>query len=543
MGKRTIALDIGASSVTLAEYLAGGGGELVLVKYGRAELASQLDADNIDLVLAPAIRALAAEKGIHPGKAHVAVSGQLVFSRCAEIPSRPGSDRYSQLVRYEIEQNIPFPAEEMVCDSQFLGDTAAGESSVLVVAAKSAQMEAVAAAVTEAGFPPETLDVSPLALSSAIEAYADTGSDECRIVLDIGAKTASLVILEGSRMYSRSITVAGNLLSKEIAQALSTGMAEAEEFKVSKAYVSAGGVEEDSDPETDTVAKVCRAVMTRIYSEIVRSLNFYRSQQGGGDPVKMYLSGGTALLPGIAEFFASALSIEVEVFDPFGSIGLGGSLLQEEVAADAVFLAPTAGLALRSVKMARFNVNLLPRAVLDARQESSRVWFVAVGSAALVAAAACLFSTVLRGREVIGRQLEAVEEKLSVLRKTSSEIEKSEAECKAVFDEAEALRALMQKRSLAVARLNAVRQAIGDDLWIDRWEGDRVTIRGWRDRVAAFTEYVASKTESGKTRPASEIVVDRLKANAAVASSRVVEAKYFGKGDSIEQFTVEILFK
>ena len=59
MGKRTIALDIGASSVTLAEYLAGGGGELVLVKYGRAELASQLDADNIDLVLAPAIRAQA----------------------------------------------------------------------------------------------------------------------------------------------------------------------------------------------------------------------------------------------------------------------------------------------------------------------------------------------------------------------------------------------------------------------------------------------------------------------------------------------------
>jgi len=46
-------------------------------------------------------------------------------------------------------------------------------------------------------------------------------------------------------------------------------------------------------------------------------------------------------------------------------------------------------------------------------------------------------------------------------------------------------------------------------------------------------------------QPASEIVAERLKANPAVdaESVKVVEAKYIGKGDSIEQFVVEIRFK
>ena len=31
-----------------------------------------------------------------------------------------------QMVRYEIEQNIPFPIDEIVCDRQVLGDTETG---------------------------------------------------------------------------------------------------------------------------------------------------------------------------------------------------------------------------------------------------------------------------------------------------------------------------------------------------------------------------------------------------------------------------------
>jgi hypothetical protein len=101
------------------------------------------------------------------------------------------------------------------------------------------------------------------------------------------------------------------------------------------------------------------------------------------------------------------------------------------------------------------------------------------------------------------------------------------------------------RRSAAVTKINALRQAIGDELWIESWDGDRVTIRGWRDRIKAFTAYVAAQTKSNKVQPASEIVRDRLRANPAVIpdSVKVVEAKYLGKSDCIEQFVVELKFK
>ena len=91
MAKRILTLDIGASSVVLAEYSAGAGGYLTLVAYGRTALPAPVDAANAEALLVPAIEGIASANGIRPGKVAVSVSSQTVFSRLAEIPARPGS--------------------------------------------------------------------------------------------------------------------------------------------------------------------------------------------------------------------------------------------------------------------------------------------------------------------------------------------------------------------------------------------------------------------------------------------------------------------
>ena len=129
MAKRFLTLNIGAATVELAEYEAGGKGALTLVNYGTANLAAPLDGGNADTVLPPALLEIVREKGIRPGKVALSVSGQMVFPRFAAIPAAGGAERFEQLVRYEIEQNIPFPIDEMVCDRQVLGDTENGDKS------------------------------------------------------------------------------------------------------------------------------------------------------------------------------------------------------------------------------------------------------------------------------------------------------------------------------------------------------------------------------------------------------------------------------
>ena len=272
MAKKFQTLNIGAATVELAEYEAAGKGSLTLVAYGTAPLAAPLDADNASTVLPPALLDIVREKGIRPGRVSISVSGQMVFPRFAAIPAAGGEERFEQMVRYEVEQNIPFPIDEMVCDRQVLGDTESGDKSVMIVAAKVDQIEAITDAVASVGFSPELVDASPIAITNALR-FA-RGGDDCAVMLDIGAKTTSLVIVEGDKIYNRSIPVAGNAVTKEISAALGCSQEEAESLKRERAYVSMGGVTEDEDEVADRIAKACRAVMTRLVAEISRSINF-----------------------------------------------------------------------------------------------------------------------------------------------------------------------------------------------------------------------------------------------------------------------------
>ena len=549
MAKKFQTLDIGASSVALAEYESTGSG-LTLVNYGTAALAASLESGDADTILSPAILEIVREKGIKPGHVAVSLSGQMVFPRFAAIPFA-GSDeaKFEQMVRYEIEQNIPFPIDEMVCDRQILGETENGDKAVMIVAAKVDQVEAITTALTSVGFSPDIVDVAPLAVMNALRSARPDEYNSCVVVLDIGAKTTSLVIAEGEKLYNRSIPVAGNTITKEISQSLRCTPEEAENIKRNGAYVSLGGVTEDEDPTLDRVSKVCRAVLTRLHAEISRSINFYRSQQGGGTPAKLYLTGGTTLLPHLDRFFAESLGIKVEYFNPFDSIAVGPMVKADALATDGAVLAATAGLACHEAGTASYTINLMPPSLIEARAEVKRIPFVAIGALAFVAAIACVFLSVEGKGRVVESRLEAASMKVSDLEGFKSKVDKAKkAEMQAETD-ADSLKKLVFQRGAAVARLNALRVALGSigdsnrrgsDLWIDKWQDGKVTIRGWKDRVDAFVARASARGESGV---ASDIVAARLRANPIVESVNVSEQSEFGKDGCLMQFVVEIKFK
>ena len=537
MAKKFLTLNIGSSAIALAEYEANATGALTLLNYGTADLAAPLEGGDAEMILSSAMNEIVSSTGIRPGKVAVSISGQLVFSRLAAVPMAGGTERFDQMVRLEIEQNVPFPIDEMVCDRQVLGDTANGDKSVLVVAAKTEQIEDLMRGISAAGFSPELVDVAPFAV---INALAAARPDEgCRIILDIGAKTTSLAIAEEDRIYTRSIPVAGNQITKDMMAALGCGLDEAEQIKRERAYVSMGGVTEDEDEVANNVSKVCRAVLSRLNAEITRSVNFYRSQQGGSAPVKLYLTGGTSLLPQIDAFFAETLGIEVEVFNPFEAIGVGPSVDADALAADGVKLAPTAGLAVRAAGGGRFAVNLLPLSILAARAEKAKIPFLIAGGVLLVAALAILAF-------IVGGQVGAIEErrdaevaKLNDLRKKNAEVETAQKQLADVTSKAEAIGQLFAHRTAALRRLGAVGKALEGrkGMWIDRWTASGVTIRQWSDRTR--------DTGAGKTT--AEAIANAIGVNDTNvidrASVRISSMSEIGAGAQVKQFTVEFKSK
>ena len=276
---RILTLNIGASKATLAEYALSGKRNLTLTAYGSADLQTVdvNDALSISASLPPVISQIMRETGIRPAPLVVSLGGQMVFPRFAKFPPVGDKAKLEQLVNYEVEQNVPFPIDEIVCDHQFLGTSADGDQAAMIVAAKLDGVRAVTDAVASAGLKAAVVDVSPIAVLNALH-FSQPRLTGCSVVLDIGSRTTNLILVEGEKIYNRSIPVAGNTITKEIAQAFGCSLEEAEQLKIERGYVSLGGVTEDADGITDRVSKVVRTILTRLHAEISRSINFYRSQ-------------------------------------------------------------------------------------------------------------------------------------------------------------------------------------------------------------------------------------------------------------------------
>ena len=537
MAKRYLTLDIGASAVKLAEFEGGKGG-LTLVNYGIAALAAPLDAGNAGALLSPALLEIVREKGIKPGPVAISISGQMVFPRFASIAAAGGAEKFDQMIRFEIEQNIPFPIDEMICDRQVLGDNENGEKNVMIVAAKTDQVEDIAAAVRGAGFTPELVDVAPIAITNVLR-YAGAAGDECCVLLDIGSKTTSLVIADGDKLYNRSIPVAGNTITKEIASALGCTPEEAEAYKREAAYVALGGVVEDEDETRDRVSKVCRAVMTRLHAEVSRSINFYRSQQGGSVPVKLYITGGTALLPQLDRFFAESLQLEVEYVNPFAVVGTGPKIDTEALESDGTLLPAVVGLAVHMAGLATFSINLLPPSLIKERADVARIPFVAIGAVAFIAAFALVMLAARRSEAMAEAENSAVSAEASRLRSAESKVKDAVAVEEREAAKADVFKTLLLKRNLSVGKLMAIRTALGNEMWIEKWEGDRITVRGWADDLKTLV----SRTNTGGST-AAQILEARIKGSPVVdpSSVKIESMTDVGKDAALKQIVVVVKF-
>lgn len=518
---RILTLNIGASKAVLAEYLLGGKGRLTLTGYGSGELPAVdvNDIGSLGATLPQVLRQIMREKDIRPAPLVVSLGGQMVFPRFAKCPP---VGELEQQVRYEIEENVPFPIDEIVSDYQFLGSMADGDKAVMIVAAKVEAVRAVTDAVRAAGLKPAVVDVSPVAICNALKA-AYPQLDGCSVVLDIGSKTTNLMILEGEKIYNRSIPIAGNTITKEIAQQFGCSFEEAEQVKRERGYVALGGVTEDEDEVTDRISKIIRTVLTRLHAEISRSINFYRSQQGGSAPTRLFLTGGTARLPQLDQFFMDALQVDVQYLNPFGSVAFGPKIDQDQLEGDAFALSESVGLALRGGDGAWISINLLPPELVNEARAMKRIPFLVAGGVAFLAALGVGVVLQSGGVERAKAKLERVESRNQALKSLDVKLK---AEQKAEMEErakCDGFQQLIASRSAALRRVKDVRGSLLGGMWITEWksipaskdkpdsrEAVQLTVRGWRD-VMEKAEARLSADSDGKGSTVAEIVMAKIK--------------------------------
>lgn len=382
--KNPVVLNLGSQRVGGAVFGRTSGGDLILKKYEFTEMMGDPSVDATRLPqLKVALAELAGNLKLKGSKACYSVAGHAVFTRFVKLPPVAG-DKVDQIVEFEARQNVPFPINEVSWDYEFVSAADAFEKEVVLVAMKSDALNELNDQVSAAGLTTTTVDLAPTAIYNAFR-YSYPEVDEPVVIIDLGARSTNLIFSDGGRMFTRNILVGGAAVTGAVAKEFGLGFGDAEQQKVSQGFVSlGGGYEEHSDPGIAALSKVIRNSMTRLHGEVLRTINYYRSQQGGNAPQRIFLCGGGAQLGYVSEFFQEKFKLPVEIFNPLRGVQLGSGVKPDAAAGDAHLMGELVGLALRAVGACPVEVELIPDEVATARDAAKR-------SPALIMAGLCLW--------------------------------------------------------------------------------------------------------------------------------------------------------
>lgn len=362
--KSFLAIDFGAGSLKLAEFDITEAGGLSLKYFDIRPLGPEGAADATrEATILKVLKEALTEGGLKSRNINICAPGFQVFSKFVKLPP-VDANKVTQIIQYEAQQNVPFPLAEVVWDYQIMGSSAGGELEVLLVAIKSDIVEGLFRVADTVKLKLQLCDVSPAALCNAFK-YNYGDLEDCTMLLDIGAKTSNVLFFEKGKVFSRSIPLGANAITQDFANESKLKFEIAEQIKIKEGFVSLGGAyEEPENPNQAAISKIARQFMTRLHIQVNQTLQFYRGQQGGSAPQRLFLAGGASLMPYTAQFFAEKLNVPVEYFNPFRNVQIDPSVNLEALQRVAHSLAEVVGLGLRNLANCPVEMNLMPESTL-----------------------------------------------------------------------------------------------------------------------------------------------------------------------------------
>ncbi|HEX3693531.1 MAG TPA: type IV pilus assembly protein PilM [Solirubrobacteraceae bacterium] len=268
-------------------------------------------------------------------RVRVGVANQRTVLRALELPPGIAGKEMATAVRFQAEDQIPMPLESAVLDHQSVGtiDTPSGpRQRVMVVAAQKDMVEKLMTAVRGAGLRPEGIDLSAFALIRSL--YRDDEQHAGRVLYLNVAGLTNMAIAEGTACrFTRVATGGLESMATDVAERNGIPLARARELLAAVDLSAAPtpgaelsppspGLEQEQEqehadeddvprePEID-VRPVLVAGVREIAGEVRNSLDFHRSQGGGGEVGSVVLSGAALQISGFAEALSGELNVPV----------------------------------------------------------------------------------------------------------------------------------------------------------------------------------------------------------------------------------------
>ncbi len=349
-------VDIGNSAVKVVE-LQPIQGRPKLLTYGYLEQDNEIirtDSPAARASITAALTSVFESSHVRTREVVASLPSYAVFTSIIHLP-KMNKKELTEAVQWEAKKFVPLPLSEMVLDWKILDENAFRSSYVSstgdhapqspvapspMAAATSALNRQAVIESKEQSFYKILLTAAPKDLVTRYveifkaaklklvgietESFAAEraliGNDPNPVmIIDMGAVATNFsIVVDGVPIIHRSIDIAGNTITKAIANSMNLPVDQAEQFKRDFG-LTAQPIQGGGDATGVAVPRHIEALLAAVMNEIQYVLNLYQSQTNG--PIeKIVLTGGSSWLPHIVEYMRERLQAKVFIGDPWAHI-------------------------------------------------------------------------------------------------------------------------------------------------------------------------------------------------------------------------------
>jgi len=306
-------LDIGSTEIRLVQ-LSGKGPHKTLVRYAYLPIQSNISRSDLATdreKLASMITTLVSKSGVTTKNVAVGLFSQKVFTTIFEV-DKTSKEELEKSIKYQIDSIIPTPIEFSKIDWTIIGDSPknAGKLEILLSSVANQTLEDLMSMLEGIGLNVIAFEPDIFAVTRSLSSYDDKSS---YVILDFGSSSTDFNLISNGIPYlARSINIGSQVISKSIMDNLNVSIDQANQFLFKFGL--------DQNKMDGNLFKSMQFTLNSLVNEISKSLKYHTSKYPDKIPDRIIITGGLTNVPGLANFIAQQLKINVEIGNPWRNI-------------------------------------------------------------------------------------------------------------------------------------------------------------------------------------------------------------------------------
>lgn len=348
MGTKSVAIDIGASTVRVAEVELGNGADpregATLHAYAERPVPPGVLKDGVveePAALSNLVRQTLAAAKPSSKDVVVAVGQPSVVVREVDIPAQP-MDKVRESLAFHVQDQLPMAPDEALLDfyptSEYEAQAGTTLRGLLVAAPRELIRDAVEV-LNGANVNPSAIDHAALALWRS--SCRGPLMERSVAIVDVGAsKTLVCISQAGAPRLVRTLPQASGDANRAILAALKGQAADPEMLKREI------GMDPSTQGNARVIADAVAHALTPLVEAIRNTIVYMSSSNPGAGVERLVLTGGGAYVKGFGQALSSATRLPVVIGEPLAGMRIGKKVDLQQARGQEATLATVVGLAM-----------------------------------------------------------------------------------------------------------------------------------------------------------------------------------------------------